>query len=117
VETLLAGLLAPATPGERPQLVEHVRRVMASNPPAGFIGALEAMKNRPDSTASLGAISVPTLVLVGEHDGPSSPDVVRDWQERIPGSQLVVVVGAGHLSNLEEPQQFNAAVTDFLDGL
>lgn len=117
VETLLGGLLSPAAPEHRPQLVDHVRRVMASNPPAGYIGALEAMKNRPDSNDRLASVSVPTLVLVGEHDGPSPPDVVREWQERIPGSRLVVLPGAGHLSNLESPDVFNAEVTDFLERL
>jgi pimeloyl-ACP methyl ester carboxylesterase len=117
VETLLAGLLAPATLDGRPQLVEQVRRIMSANPPAGFIGGLEAMKGRPDSLPGLGSIKVPTLVLVGEHDGPSPPDVVRVWQQRIPGSQLVVIPDAGHLSNMENPGAFNAAVTDFLDRL
>jgi len=117
VETLLAGLLAPATRETRPQLVDQVRRMMASNPPAGYIGALEAMKNRPDSTDLLGGFSVPALVLVGEHDGPAPPDVVRHWQERLPDSRLVVVPGAGHLSNLEAPAVFNAEVSDFLDRL
>ena len=101
----------------RPQLVEQVRRIMASNPPAGFVGGLEAMKGRPDSLPRLAAIKVPTLVLVGEHDSPSPPEVVKVWQQRIPGSELVVIPDAGHLSNLENPDAFNAALTDFLDRL
>ncbi len=117
VETLLGGLLAPQTLEDRPKLVEQVRRIMASNPPAGFVGGLEAMKTRPDSLPNLGAIKVPTLVLVGAHDAPSPPDVVRVWQQRIPGSELVVIPGAGHLSNMEDPDTFNAAITDFIDRL
>ncbi|MEA2900284.1 MAG: hypothetical protein QOH36_171 [Actinomycetota bacterium] len=117
VETLLGGLLAPDTLENRPLLVEQVRRIMSSNPPAGFIGGLEAMKGRADSLPTLGAVKVPTLVLVGEHDGPSPPDVVRVWQQRIPESELVVIPGAGHLSNLEDPDTFNTALTDFLDRL
>jgi pimeloyl-ACP methyl ester carboxylesterase len=84
------------------------------NPPAGFIGALEAMKYRPDATEELAAIAVPTLVIVGEHDGPAPPDVARDMHERIPGSELVVLPHAGHLSNMEATDEFNAAVADFL---
>ncbi|HVF15007.1 MAG TPA: alpha/beta fold hydrolase [Acidimicrobiales bacterium] len=117
VETLLTGLLAPETLDGRPQLVEQVRRMMASNPPAGFVGGLEAMKGRADSLPHLSVIKVPALVLVGEHDGPSPPNVVKVWQERIPGSRLVVIPGAGHLSNLEAPEVFNAEVSDFLDTL
>jgi 3-oxoadipate enol-lactonase len=117
VETLLGGLLAPETMENRPQLVEQVRRIMASNPPAGFIGGLEAMKGRPDSLPTLGSIKVPTLVLVGEHDKPSPPDVVKVWQQRIPGSELVVIPRSGRLSNMEDPDSFNTALTDFLDRL
>jgi pimeloyl-ACP methyl ester carboxylesterase len=113
IETLLEGLLSERTRADRLELVEEVRRLM-KNPPAGFIGALEAMKHRPDATEELAAISVPTLVLVGEDDKPSPPEVARAMHERIPGSELVVLPGAGHLSNLEATDEFNAAVTDFL---
>ena len=113
IETLLAGLLSEHTKANRLELVEQVRRLMA-NPPAGFIGALEAMKHRPDATEELARISVPTLVVVGEDDGPSPPAVARDMHERIQGSELVVLPRAGHLSNLEAAEEFNAAVADFL---
>lgn len=113
IETLLAGLLSNDTRASRLDLVEQVRRHMA-NPAAGFFGALEAMKHRPDATAELPGISVPTLVVVGEDDALSPPDVARDMHERIPGSELAVLPHAGHLSNLEAAEEFNAAVADFL---
>lgn len=113
VDTLLAGLLSERTRATRPELVDQVRGLMA-NPDAGYIGGLEAMKGRPDATAELAGIEVPTLALVGEHDTASPPDVVRGWQERIPGSRLVVLPGAGHLSNLEAADEFNAAADDLV---
>ena len=113
IETLLGGLLSDHTKANRLDLVEQVRRLMA-NPPAGFIGALEAMKHRPDATEELAAVSVPTLVVVGEDDVLSPPEVARDMHRRIPGSELVVLPHAGHLSNLEATDEFNAAVADFL---
>ena len=85
-----------------------------ANSPAGFIGALEAMKHRPDATPELAGISVPTLVIVGEDDTLSPPDVARAMHERIAGSELAVLPRAGHLSNLEAPEEFNAAVAGFL---
>jgi 3-oxoadipate enol-lactonase len=115
IEVLLAGLLCDDTRAQRAELVERVRGLMA-NPAAGYIGALEAMKHRPDSTAELAAVSVPTLVLVGEDDALSPPDVARDMQARIPGAQLAVLPHAGHLSNLEAADDFNAAVAAFLSG-
>jgi 3-oxoadipate enol-lactonase len=113
IETLLAGLLSEHTRAERLDLVEQVRRLMA-NSPAGFIGALEAMKYRPDATPELAGISVPTLVIVGEDDTLSPPDVARDMHERIAGSELAILPRAGHLSNLEAAEEFNAAVAGFL---
>ncbi len=114
VETLLEGLLCEHTRTSRLELVERVRRLMAANPPAGFIGALEAMKHRADATEELAGIAVPTLVLVGDDDALSPPEVAKAMQERIPGSELVVLPGAGHLSSLEAADEFNAAVADFL---
>jgi 3-oxoadipate enol-lactonase len=113
IETLLAGLLSDDTRANRLDLVEQVRRLMA-NTPAGFIGALEAMKYRPDATEELASITVPTLVIVGEDDAPAPPDVAREMHERIPGSDLAILPHAGHLSNLEAADEFNAAVAAFL---
>jgi len=113
IETLLGGLLSDHTRATRLDLVEQVRRLMA-NPAAGYIGALEAMKHRPDSTDELGRISVPTLVVVGEDDALSPPDVARDMHERITRSELALLPRAGHLSNVEAAEEFNAAVGRFL---
>ncbi|MGH9182432.1 MAG: alpha/beta fold hydrolase [Acidimicrobiales bacterium] len=92
-------------------------RVVAlmDQPPVGIIGALEAMKHRPDATPGLGAIDVPTLVVVGEED-PTAPVVTaRATHQAIPGSELVVLPGAAHLANLEAPAAFNDALLGFLD--
>jgi 3-oxoadipate enol-lactonase len=113
IEVLLAGLLSDHARASRPDLVEQVRRLMA-NPAAGYIGALEAMKNRSDAVGELSGIPVPTLVVVGEDDTLSPPDVARAMHEAIPGSELAVLPRAGHLSNLEAAEEFNAAVDDFL---
>jgi pimeloyl-ACP methyl ester carboxylesterase len=113
IETLLAGLLSDDTRASRLDLVEQVRRLMA-NPAAGFIGALEAMKHRPDATEELASIAVPTLVIVGEDDALAPPDVAREMHERLRISELAVLPQAGHLSNLEAADEFNAAVAAFL---
>ena len=113
IETLLEGLLCDHTRTNRPELVDQVRPLMA-NPAAGFIGALEAMKLRPDATEELAKISVPTLIVVGEDDSLSPPDVAQAMQERIPDAEVAVLPRAGHLSNLEAADEFNAAVAGFL---
>ena len=116
IEVLLGGLLSDHTKAHRLELVEQVRRLMA-NPAAGYIGALEAMKHRPDSTDELARIWVPTLVVVGEDDTLSPPDVARAMHDRIAGSQVAVLPRAAHLSNLEAADAFNGAVAGFLGQL
>ena len=117
VEAQLANLLTEDTRANRPDVVERARALMHGASAAGVIGALEAMKNRADAVPELEAIQVPVLVLVGEHDGPSPPDVAAAMANGIPGARLEVLPGAGHLSNLEAPDAFNRALESFLTRL
>jgi pimeloyl-ACP methyl ester carboxylesterase len=116
IESLAGALLGEATRTSRPEVVERAKELM-DNPGAGFIGALEAMKGRPDSSGELARIAVPTLVIVGENDGVTPPEASRKMHEHIGGSRLVVLPGVGHLSNLESPAEFTSALEDFLAGL
>jgi 3-oxoadipate enol-lactonase len=116
VEALTGALLSESTKQKRPDVSKTVRAVM-DNPARSFIGELEAMKGRPDSTDGLTSISVPTLIIVGEDDAVTPPDAARKMHEHISGSTLVVVPEAGHLSNLEAPDAFNGALAEFLERL
>jgi pimeloyl-ACP methyl ester carboxylesterase len=116
ISALPGALLGSTTNESRPEVVERAKKLM-DNPPEGFIGALEAMKIRPDSTSDLSGIDVPTLVIVGEQDGVTPPDAARKIHEHVGGSTLVVLPDAGHLSNLEVPDAFNRALEEFLKTL
>jgi 3-oxoadipate enol-lactonase len=116
IDALVGALLGEATLAKKPDVVERVRTLM-DNPPEGFIGALEAMKGRPDSTDQLASVKVPTLIVVGEKDAVTPPDASRKLHEHIAGSRLVVIPEAGHLSNLEAPEAFNGALGEFLGSL
>jgi 3-oxoadipate enol-lactonase len=116
VEALPGALLGGPTLEKKQDVVESVKALM-QNPAGGFIGALEAMKTRPDSTSDLTGIDVPTLVIVGENDGITPPDAARKLHEHIGSSRLVVIPEAGHLSNLEAPEAFNGALAEFLTEL
>jgi proline iminopeptidase len=67
-----------------------------------------------DDRAVLGSITVPTLVLVGQHDFICGPRWGTELHERIPGSRLVVLTGSGHFGHLEQPADFARAVVDFV---
>ncbi|AKU92172.1 alpha/beta fold hydrolase [Vulgatibacter incomptus] len=114
-ERLLTNLLAPKNIGD-PLFWSRALELM-DHEDNGYLAALEAMKHRPDSTPDLGHIDVPTLIVVGAEDRLTSPAVSRAMQGAIPGARLAVIPGAGHLSNLEEPEAFNEALASFLDGL
>jgi 3-oxoadipate enol-lactonase len=111
----LERLLAPDTLENKEDVVETVRTMMLESSPDGVVAALGAMRERPDSTGLLGKISVPTLVLGGAEDALSTPEVMGEMAEKIPNSRHLTLEGAGHLSNLEAPVEFNAALKDFLD--
>lgn len=113
IPALAGALLSERTRSDKPEVVANATTLM-DNPVAGFIGALEAMKLRGDSSADLASIDVPTLVIVGEDDAVTPPEAARKLHEHIGGSRLVVIPGAGHLSNLEAPEAFNDALGGFL---
>ncbi|MBE3597273.1 MAG: alpha/beta fold hydrolase [Limnochordaceae bacterium] len=115
LEGFVAGALGRATLDGRPGVVETVRRLVREARPAGVVNALRAMAVRPDSTPLLPRITVPTLVVVGEQDGLTPPDVARRMAAAVPGATLSVVPEAGHLSSLEAPGTFNRQLLDFLE--
>ena len=107
-------LLARDTLRNKIDVVESVRAMILESSPDGVVGALGAMRDRPDSTDLLGKIGVPTLVAGGEEDAISTPDIMGDMARKIPNSRHHTFSGAGHLSNLEAPKEFNAALLNFL---
>jgi 3-oxoadipate enol-lactonase len=115
-DDLVRALLSERTLERSPAVVARARALM-DGPAAGYVGALEALKRRPDSSAELAAIAVPTLVIVGEDDAVTPVDAARRLHEGIAGSRLAVLPGAGHLANLEAPEAFNHALEGFLEGL
>jgi pimeloyl-ACP methyl ester carboxylesterase len=66
-----------------------------------------------DQRDLLPRIAVPTLLIWGELDVRSPLSVARQFEHAIPDATLVVISGAGHITNLERPEQFNAAVREF----
>lgn len=107
-------LLSGRTLQEKPEVVEWVRGMILESSPDGVVAALGTMKDRPDSTAGLGEIHVPTLVIAGEEDELSTPEIMEEMSQKIPDSSYAVLPNAGHLSNLEAPEEFNAALSGFL---
>jgi 3-oxoadipate enol-lactonase len=113
----IPSLVGRTTREKQPDTYDAVHRMMAQAPAEGIIGALEAMMLRPDSTPLLPSIDAPTLIIVGDEDVPTPVKEAKAMHERIPGSNLEVITGAGHLANLERPAAFNHVLTEFLVAL
>jgi pimeloyl-ACP methyl ester carboxylesterase len=116
VDGLLTRILADTGP-RHAEVGAFLGDMMRSTAPAGWIGALEAMKQRRDQTSLLPEIAVPTLVVVGEGDALAPVDVAEAMAKAIPGARFEIVPGAGHVANLENPEVFNRAFADFLSTL
>lgn len=114
VESMVAHLLGPTSLRSRPDVVRRVRELVLAQPLGAIYRALRSMKSRPDSTSLLAGITCPTLVVVGAEDLITKVEIARDMHARIPGAELAVIEEAGHLSNLEQPVAFNAALAAFL---
>lgn len=96
---------------------EHWVRELHNNDRVGITRAVTGVINRQGVYDELDRISLPTLILVGDQDVATVPDKSRRIQARIPGAQLVILEGAGHTSSVEEPEQVNQAIAQFLTQL
>jgi 3-oxoadipate enol-lactonase len=112
-EEMLPRIMAPANV-EDPHVRGRALRMMAKQPVDGIVGALGALRDRPDSSTLLPNITVPALVVVGREDSLTPPADARAMTNAIPGARMVEVPHAGHLSPIENPRAVNAALREFL---
>jgi 3-oxoadipate enol-lactonase len=98
---------------QRKDVVDRVRAMIRATNPRGYAGCCHAI-SALDLTDRLGAIKLPTLVVVGEEDQGTPVAASRAIHERIAGSRLEILPSAAHLANVEQPDAFTAAVTSFL---
>jgi pimeloyl-ACP methyl ester carboxylesterase len=91
---------------------DELARIMSEFHPHGFRLMATALA-RADTRDLLPTIRVPTLLMWGDADARSPMAVAHQLHEAIPGARLVVIPGAGHVSNLEDPVRFDAQLRDF----
>jgi 3-oxoadipate enol-lactonase len=117
-DAMLSKMLGATTITGSPSIVERARTIMTGTPVAGIVGALGAMRDRPDSTPLLPNLAgLPTLVIVGDEDEATPPTHAHAMADAIPGASLVVIRSAGHLPSLERPVETTNAIAAFLDSL
>ena len=98
---------------KRKDVVDTVRAMIRNTKPQGYAGCCHAIAAL-DLTDKLPAIKIPTLIVVGEEDQGTPVAASQAIQAKIAGSELQVLKSAAHLSNMEQPEAFTAALTSFL---
>lgn len=106
----------PETVAANPPELERVREWVRSTNPVGHEGCCEALK-RLAFGSRLDEIDVPTLLIGGEKDKGAPPEILAEAADRIPNCRHDVIARAGHISNIENPKDFNTALTAFLTEL
>lgn len=114
---MIPKLLGKTTHETRPDVEATVRRLIKQQSPIAVRSAIHRMMHRSDSTPLLAQVSVPTLVITGAEDEMIPVEESRRIASAVRGAKLVIIPGAGHLANLEQPEAFNAALTGFLAAL
>lgn len=98
----------------RPEVLERVGGMIRATPPAGYIGCCQAIP-KIDVTDRLGEVRCPALVIVGEEDPGTPVEMARAIHAALPAAELAILRAASHLSNVEQPEEFNRALLGFLD--
>ena len=114
-EKMLPKLLGQTTREHNLAAAMRVRELAENLTGHNAANMIRALKNRRDSTEFLSQIKVPTLVVGGEEDEICPPDTMKQMAARIANARHETIREAGHLSNLEAPESFNAALREWLD--
>ena len=114
ISEMLPKLTSETTRKDKPAFPLFLARLMSGATPSGVGHAVIRMMHRDDSVADLERIACPTLVIVGAEDVLTPVAESEAMRGAIPGAQLAVIPGAGHMTNLEAPELFNGALWPFL---
>ena len=113
---MMPKLFGPATYKSQPDILAAVRRMVMGTSATAIAAAHRGMAVRPDITPELPRISVPTLVIAGEHDAISPAAEMKSFASALPNSRFVVIPNVGHMAPMEDPVVVNAAIREFLAG-
>ena len=112
VEPTVNRWFPPETVQANRPFLARIRKMIAATPVNGFIGCAAALADH-DFRSDAGHVTLPTLFLVGQKDG-ATPTAMRQLHETVRGSHFVELPGAGHISNMDVPKEFNDALEKLL---
>jgi pimeloyl-ACP methyl ester carboxylesterase len=114
LDEVLPTLVGTTTKERRPLVYGRVKALVERAPAYAVAWAQRAMSARPDSLDALRGVRVPALVVWGEEDTLSTRSEAGAMVDALPDARLVTIPDAGHLTAVEAPEEFNAAVGEFL---
>lgn len=114
VEPTLGRWFTASFRARRPDLMAQAGAMIRETPGRGYIGCCHAIP-KINVTDRLGAVACPALVIVGEEDAGTPVEMARDIHAALPSGELAILRSASHLSNLEQPEEFNRVLLRFLD--
>lgn len=112
-DVVIERFFSPSFRERGPAVVQRVRRQLLTIAEDGYVGSCEALATA-DLREDLGSVTTPCLVIVGTADEATPIDDAQELHEALTSSTLEHLPGAGHLANLERPEQFEQLVTGFL---
>ena len=114
VEPTLARWFTEPFRKSHPEVTARVSAMIRGTPVAGYVGCCHAIP-KINLTQRLKEIACPSLVVVGEQDAGTPVEMAREIHAAMPGSELVIIPSASHLSNMEQPAAFTRALATFLN--
>lgn len=108
-DAVIPRFVTPELAGQRPHVMDQLYQMFDAIDPVGYAGCCAALRDA-DLRASVGSIECPTLVIGGERDIATTPEMVTELAESIPGSRLELIADAAHLTNLDRPAEFTQTV-------
>ena len=97
----------------QPAVIEKISQDIKNTSVEGYAGCCHAIA-KIDVLDQLHTLTCPSLILVGDQDQATTPEVGRQIHEHIKGSQFKIIQDAAHIANIEQPEQFNDALLNFL---
>jgi 3-oxoadipate enol-lactonase len=118
IEAIADGVMkvwfTPDFHAKRPADLAGYRNMLVRQSVEGYTATCIALREA-DLTADASKIKVPTLVVVGDQDGSTPPDLVKATADRIPGAQFEIIRGCGHIPCVEQPERLAELVTGFIN--
>ena len=114
VESTVARWSSAGLAERRPDIIARLKKMIRGTSPNGYCGCAAAIA-RLNYGPRLGQIRLPVQFITGAEDHGAPPENAREMHRRVAGSRFVEIEQAGHISNIEQPEQFNSAILSLLD--